>query len=175
MADENDTTQQGPAAEAETKKGKPEEAGETRAKAAADAETPAEGASSDAVTAKKKKKSRKRTVIKGRAYIKATYNNTIVTFTDQHGNTLVQSSAGRCGFKGPKKSTPYAAGIIVRDAAERVKEYGLKDVDVLVRGIGSGRDGAIRALNSQGFNMMSIKDMTPIPHNGCRKKKVRRV
>ncbi|MFH1426643.1 MAG: 30S ribosomal protein S11 [Candidatus Kerfeldbacteria bacterium] len=129
----------------------------------------------DAAAAKKKKKSKKRTVARGRAYIKATYNNTIVTFTDQHGNTLVSSSAGRCGFKGPKKSTPYAAGIIVKDASERVKDYGLRTVDVYVRGIGSGRDGAIRALNAQGFSMQSIKDITPIPHNGCRQRKLRRV
>jgi small subunit ribosomal protein S11 len=123
----------------------------------------------------KKRKKGKKHVTRGRAFIQATYNNTIVTFTDQQGNALAQSSAGRCGFRGPKKSTPYAAGVIVRDASERVREIGLKDIDVFVRGIGSGRDGAIRALNAQGFNMISIRDLTPIPHNGCRPKKPRRV
>ncbi len=126
-------------------------------------------------SAKPKKKTKKKHVTKGCVHIKATYNNTIVTFTDQHGNTLTQSSAGRCGFKGPKKSTPYAAGVIVRDAVERVRDMGLKDVDVFVKGIGSGREGAIRALNAQGFNLLSIKDVTPIPHNGCRARKARRV
>lgn len=124
---------------------------------------------------KKKKKSKKRTVTRGRVTIQATYNNTIVAFADQNGNVLAQSSAGRCGFKGPKKSTPYAAGVIVRDAAERVRDYGLKDVDVYVNGIGSGRDGGVRALSAQGFNIISIRDITPIPHNGCRPKKPRRV
>lgn len=135
---------------------------------------PAEAVVEETTAVVKKKKGKKQ-VSRGRAYIKATYNNTIVTFTDQHGNTLSQSSAGRCGFKGPKKSTPYAAGIIVKDAAEKVKEMGLKDVDVLITGIGSGRDGAVRALNANGFNMLSIRDITPTPHNGCRPKKPRRV
>ncbi len=131
--------------------------------------------SSEATVAPKKRKSKKKHVSRGRVYIKATYNNTIVTFTDQHGNTLTQSSAGRVGFKGPKKSTPYAAGIIVKEAGEKVKELGLRDIEVYVKGIGSGRDGAIRALNAQGFNMLSIRDLTPTPHNGCRPKKPRRV
>ncbi len=128
-----------------------------------------------AVAPKKTKKSKKKSVPRGRAYITATYNNTIVTFTDPNGNAIAQSSAGRCGFKGPKKSTPYAAGIIVRAAAQKVQEMGLRDVDVFVKGVGSGRDGAIRALNAQGFNMLSIRDITPIPHNGCRPKKPRRM
>ncbi|HLD21300.1 MAG TPA: 30S ribosomal protein S11, partial [Patescibacteria group bacterium] len=125
----------------------------------------------EAEKTRKQKKSKKRHVVKGNVYIESTYNNTIVSFTDQQGNVLVQSSAGRCGFKGPKKSTPYAAGIIVKDAAERVREFGLKDVAVLVKGIGVGREGAIRAINAQGFNMLSIRDITPMPHNGCRPKK----
>lgn len=124
---------------------------------------------------KKSGKKKKKQVSRGRVYVHATYNNTIVSFTDQYGNLLSQSSAGRCGFKGPKKATPYAAGIIVRNAAERVKEYGLKDVDIYVKGIGSGREGAIRAVNSQGFTIMSIRDITPMPHNGPRPKKPRRV
>lgn len=123
----------------------------------------------------KKKKRRKKQITKGCVYIQATYNNTIVTFTDQYGNALAQSSAGACGFKGPKKSTPYAAGIIVKAVSEKIKDTGLKDVDVFITGIGSGREGAVRALNAQGYNMMSIIDTTPIPHNGPRPKKPRRV
>lgn len=137
-------------------------------------ETPT-GESDTATAPKKKVKKGKKHVTKGRVYIQASYNNTIVTFTDQSGNALAQSSAGKVGFKGPKKSTPYAAGMIVKDAADRVKEMGLRDVDVIVSGIGSGRDGAIRAVNAQGFNMVTIEDRTPMPHNGCRPKKPRRV
>jgi small subunit ribosomal protein S11 len=105
----------------------------------------------------------------------ATYNNTIVTLTDQAGNALVSSSAGRAGFKGPKKSTPYAAGVVVRAVAERVRDYGVKDVDVLVKGVGVGREAAIRALYANGLNVLSIKDITPTPHNGCRPRRPRRV
>lgn len=122
----------------------------------------------------KKKKSIKQVSV-GCVHIKATYNNTIVTFTDMSGNVLSWSSAGSNGFKGPKKSTPYAASVIVKDAAEKVKAYGLTDVSVFVRGVGSGREGALRALNTMGFNVLTMKDVTPIPHNGCRPKKVRRV
>jgi len=128
----------------------------------------------DVSVKKKKKKSKKQHITSGRIYIHATYNNTIVNITDKNGNSLAQSSAGRCGFKGPTSATPYAAGMIVKDAGERVKDYGLKDVDVFVEGIGSGREGAIRAVNSQGFNMLSIRDITPTPHNGCRMKKPRK-
>jgi len=128
---------------------------------------------------KARKKSKKgvavRQVATGRAYVKSTYNNTIVTFTDQNGNVLGWSSAGQCGFKGPKKATPYAASIIVKDAAEKVKKYGLKEVSVFVRGIGGGREAAARALNANGFIVTSIKDITPIPHNGCRAPRPRRV
>jgi small subunit ribosomal protein S11 len=124
---------------------------------------------------KGKVKKRKQLVTHGRAYILATYNNTMITFTDTQGNVLSQSSAGRNGFKGPKKATPYAAGIIIRDAAERVEPYGLKYVDVLVRGVGSGREAAVRALGVNNIVVMSIKDVTPIPHNGPRARKPRRV
>lgn len=105
----------------------------------------------------------------------ATYNNTIVSITDQSGNLIASSSAGQNGFKGPKKSTPYAAGIIVRNVAEKVKDTGMQQVDVFVKGVGSGREGAIRALHANGLEVMSIKDNTPIPHNGCRQPKPRRV
>jgi len=121
------------------------------------------------------KKKTKRQVTSGRAYVKATYNNTVITFTDQNGDTLTQCSAGQVGFRGPKKSTPYAAGIIVQKAAERVKPYGLKEVNVFVKGVGGGREAAIRSINTNGINVLSIKDVTPIPHNGCRPKKPRRV
>ncbi len=122
-----------------------------------------------------KKKKNVRQVSQGCAYIQATFNNTIVTLTDLNGNTIAWSSAGHCGFKGPKKATPYAASMIVKDIAEQSKETGLKEVTVFVKGIGSGRDGAVRALNANGFNVLSVKDITPLPHNGCRPPKVRRV
>lgn len=125
--------------------------------------------------AQKKRKKRKQSVLHGIAHIQATYNNTIVTLADLNGNVLAWSSAGRVGFRGPKKSTPYAAGIIVRDALDRAKESGLKNLDVRVQGVGSGREAAIRALAAQGLNILSIKDITPIPHNGPRPRKTRRV
>ncbi|MBT4277877.1 30S ribosomal protein S11 [Candidatus Falkowbacteria bacterium] len=124
---------------------------------------------------KTKKKKEIKTITTGRAYIKASYNNTIVTLTDQSGNVLAWSSAGVNGFKGPKKATPYAAGVIVKAVAEKSKVYGLKNVQVTVKGVGPGRDSAVRALNANGINIISIKDMTPIPHNGCRQRKPRRV
>ena len=121
------------------------------------------------------KKRTAKTVSSGRAYIQATYNNTIVTLTDQNGNVLGWSSAGVCGFHGPKKSTPYAASVIVKDVCEKVSDTGLKEVMVFVRGIGSGREGAVRALHANGLIVSSIKDVTPIPHNGCRAPKPRRI
>lgn len=124
---------------------------------------------------KSKKKKKKVIVKKGQAHISATYNNTIVTLTDQNGNTLSWGSAGLMGFKGAKKSTPYAAEIITREVVGKVKAMGLEEVDVFVKGVGSGREGAIRALHANGLNITSIKDVTPIPHNGCRAKKPRRV
>lgn len=116
-----------------------------------------------------------RQVALGQAHVQATYNNTIVTLTDNAGNVLAWSSAGRVGFRGPKKSTPYAAGMIVKDAVERAKGYGLADVNVFVKGVGSGREGAVRALHANGLNVLSIQDITPIPHNGCRPPRPRRV
>lgn len=123
----------------------------------------------------KKKSKIKRQVSHGRAYVKSTYNNTIVTVTDLNGNVIAWSSAGVCGFKGPKKATPYAAGVIVKDMAGRAKEHGLKEVNVFVKGVGSGREAAIRALNVNGIQVLSIKDITPIPHGGCRPRRPRRV
>ena len=121
------------------------------------------------------KKKKKKFVAKGQAYIQATYNNTIVTIADPDGNVLFWSTSGKMGFKGPKKSTPFAAGIVVKDVVDKMKDIGMKDLDILVKGVGSGRESAIRALNSHGINILSIKDVTPIPHNGPRPKKPRRV
>ncbi|MBI5230021.1 MAG: 30S ribosomal protein S11 [Candidatus Magasanikbacteria bacterium] len=123
----------------------------------------------------RKKKNKVTSVSLANVYIQATYNNTLITITDPNGNTLGWSSAGHMGFKGPKKSTPYAAGIVVKDLAERLATFGIKEVNVFVKGIGSGRDGALRALYANGFSALAIKDITPIPHNGCRPCKVRRV
>lgn len=124
---------------------------------------------------KNRAKKRKKFVQAGRAYIQATYNNTIVTLTDQGGNAIAWSSAGKVGFKGPKKATPYAAGVIVRDVVDRAKQMGLKSVDVFVRGVGMGREAAVRALAANGLLINAIKDLTPVPHNGPRPRKVRRV
>lgn len=124
---------------------------------------------------KSKKKKVQRQVSAGCAYIKSTYNNTIVTLTDQSGAVIGWASAGICGFKGPKKATPYAAGIIVKTAVEKARSTGLSDVSVFVKGVGLGREAAVRALNANGLNILSIKDVTPIPHNGCRRRKPRRV
>jgi small subunit ribosomal protein S11 len=133
-----------------------------------------EGKKSKAAPRAKRKKS-VRQVSHGRAYVQATYNNTIITLTDANGNVLGWSSAGKVGFSGPKKATPYAASVIVKDVVEKTREFGLRDVNVFVKGIGSGRESAVRALNANGINVLSIKDVTPIPHNGCRPPKPRRV
>ena len=124
---------------------------------------------------KKKKKKVEKKVSIGMAFIKATYNNTIVTLTDTSGNVLSWASAGIAGFKGPKKSTPYAAQIIARIAIEKAKEFGLTEVSAMVKGVGPGRESAVRALNANGLIVTRIKDITPIPHNGCRAKKPRRI
>lgn len=121
------------------------------------------------------KKKDVRQVPVGLAFVQATYNNTMLTLTDPNGNVLAWSSAGKMGFKGPKKATPYAASIIVKNVAEKVLPHGLKEVSVFVKGVGSGRDGAVRALHANNIIVTSIKDITPIPHNGCRPAKVRRV
>ncbi|TSC53696.1 MAG: small subunit ribosomal protein S11 [Parcubacteria group bacterium LiPW_39] len=114
-------------------------------------------------------------VDKGQVYIQSTYNNTIVTVCDSRGDVLAWASAGALGFRGPKKATPYAASRTVETLIEKVRKLGLTDVNVLVKGIGSGREAAVRALASHGLNILSIKDITPVPHNGCRPRKVRRV
>lgn len=111
----------------------------------------------------------------GRVYVNASYNNTVITVTDATGNVLAWSSAGTMGFTGPKKATPFASSKVIAVLADKMKNYGMREVDVVVKGIGSGRDSAIRSLATQGFEITSIKDMTPIPHNGPRPVKVRRV
>lgn len=116
----------------------------------------------------------KRVTKSGQAHIQATYNNTIITLADDGGNVLAWSSAGSLGFKGAKKATPYAASQVVSTVVEKVKKTGLQDLAILVKGIGSGRESAVRALAGN-FNVISITDVTPIPHNGCRPPKVRRV
>ena len=114
------------------------------------------------------KKTKRKSITKGKIHIKSTYNNTIVALTDLNGGLVAWSSAGLLGFKGAKKATPYAATNIVNSLFERVKKIGLKEVDVYVKGIGSGRESAVRAIAANGINIVSITDMTPIPHNGCR-------
>lgn len=122
-----------------------------------------------------KKKREKKTIIEGNVYIQATFNNTIVTITDLNGNTLAWCSAGSLGFRGAKKSTPYAAQTTAETATTRVRDYGLQSVNVYVKGPGMGRDSAIRSLGGVGLKVKMIKDLTPIPHNGCRPRKSRRV
>jgi len=124
---------------------------------------------------KKKKKKTKQQILKGQAHVKCTYNNTMVAISDLNGSILGWSSSGLLGFKGAKKATPYAATQVVGDVAEKVKKYGVQELDVYVKGVGSGREASIRALANRGFDVQMIKDITPIPHNGCRAKKPRRV
>ncbi len=125
--------------------------------------------------AKAKKRKDKKSVYEGNVYIQATFNNTIVTITDLKGNAISWSSAGSLGFKGAKKSTPYAAQTTAETAANRALDFGLQEVNVYVKGPGVGRESAIRSLGGLGLRVRSIKDITPIPHNGCRPKKSRRV
>lgn len=125
--------------------------------------------------AKVKKRKDKKTVFEGNVYIQATFNNTIVTITDLKGNALSWCSAGSLGFKGAKKSTPFAAQSTAETATNRAKDFGLKEVNVFVKGPGVGRESAIRSLGAMGLRVKSINDITPIPHNGCRPRKTRRV
>jgi len=114
-------------------------------------------------------------IIEGRVYILASYNNTIITLTDIRGNVLAWASAGNIGFKGTKKATPFAASRVAEVLAQAAKKLGIEKVVILVKGIGSGRESAVRSLAARGLDIISIKDITPIPHNGCRPPKVRRV
>ena len=124
---------------------------------------------------KKVRRKEKKNVAAGHAHIKSTFNNTIVTITDGQGNTLSWASAGNVGFKGSRKSTPFAAQLAAEAAARRAQEHGLQKVDVYVKGPGSGRETAIRSLAAAGLEVVGIQDVTPVPHNGCRPRKRRRV
>ncbi|MBL6935401.1 MAG: 30S ribosomal protein S11 [Alphaproteobacteria bacterium] len=121
------------------------------------------------------RKRERKNIISGVAHVNATFNNTIITITDAQGNTVAWSSAGSQGFKGSRKSTPYAAQLAAESAGKKAQEHGMQTLEVMVRGPGSGRESALRALSAVGFSITSIKDVTPVPHNGCRPPKRRRV
>ncbi|MBI1732388.1 MAG: 30S ribosomal protein S11 [Gammaproteobacteria bacterium] len=121
------------------------------------------------------RKKAKKTVVDGVAHIHASFNNTIITITDRQGNTLCWATSGGSGFRGSRKSTPFAAQVAAQKAGELAKEFGLKNLEVNIRGPGPGRESAVRALNAIGFKITNITDVTPIPHNGCRPPKKRRV
>ena len=125
--------------------------------------------------AKSARKKVKRSLVDGVAHVHASFNNTIITITDRQGNALAWATAGGSGFRGSRKSTPFAAQVAAERAGEAAKEYGLENLEVKVKGPGPGRESAVRALNACGFKISSIKDVTPIPHNGCRPPKRRRV
>ncbi|MBS41496.1 MAG: 30S ribosomal protein S11 [Rhodospirillales bacterium] len=127
-----------------------------------------------AATSRVRKRERKN-ITSGTAHVNATFNNTMITIADAQGNTIAWSSAGQAGFKGSRKSTPYAAQIAAEDAGHKAMEHGMKTLEVEVKGPGSGRESALRALQTVGFTITAIKDVTPIPHNGCRPRKRRRV
>ncbi len=140
--------------------------------------TPKDVAPEAAETAVKKtktKKNKKKLVVDGRVYIQASFNNTIITITDDKGDVLSQSSAGANGFKGPKKATPYAAQVSAENAINKAKVYGLEKVHVYIKGAGTGREQAMRGLQAGGVSIESITDVTPVAHNGCRPRKSRRV
>lgn len=123
----------------------------------------------------KQKQKEKRQVVHGHAYVHSTFNNTIVTITDPQGNALVWSSAGNVGFKGSRKGTPFAAQLSAESCAKKISDHGMQSVDVFVSGPGGGRETAIRSLHASGLEVRSIRDVTPVPHNGCRPPKKRRV
>lgn len=123
----------------------------------------------------KAKRKEKKNIVAGIAHVNSTFNNTLVTISDVQGNVVSWSSSGTMGFKGSRKSTPYASQMAAEDAGRKAQEHGMKELDVLVKGPGSGRESALRALQAIGFVVKSIKDITPIPHNGCRPPKKRRV
>lgn len=140
--------------------------------------TPAqtEQAAVDAADAPKTvRRNKRKTVVSGRVYIKAGFNNTLITITDEEGRTIAWSSSGATGFKGSKKSTPYAAQMSAEAAAEKARAYGFEKADVYVNGVGHGREQALRGLIAQGITIKKIFDTTPVPHNGCRKPRTRRV
>ncbi|MEM7650632.1 MAG: 30S ribosomal protein S11 [Pseudomonadota bacterium] len=123
----------------------------------------------------KAKRREKKNIVEGILHVNSTFNNTLITFSDKQGNVVSWSSAGMMGFKGSRKSTPYAAQVAAEDAGRKAQEHGMKEVDVRVKGPGSGRESALRAVQAIGFTIKQINDITPIPHNGCRPPKRRRV
>lgn len=142
-------------------------------------ETPAKpkptGTDDAAAPAKKKKKTKKRSVQEARVCIQASYNNTIVTVTELNGNAIAWASSGSCGFKGTRKATPYASSVAAENAMNKAKLFGVEKVHIVIKGIGAGRDQALRAVNQSGVAIESITDTTAVPHNGCRARKARRV
>ena len=138
-------------------------------------DTPTPEAETAAAAATKARKKGKRHVVDGIAHIHSTFNNTIVTITDRQGNTLSWATAGSCGFKGSRKSTPFAAQVASEVAGRAAMEQGIKNVDVEIKGPGPGRESSVRALASLGIRIASISDVTPVPHNGCRPQKRRRI
>jgi small subunit ribosomal protein S11 len=153
-----------PKTDQQTKPGKPApQSGE-----AAQSETPA-------IKIEKKKKSKRRSIVEGNIYIDASFNNTIVTVAEPNGNAISWSSAGSSGFKGARKATPYAAQVAAENAVQKAKIYGLERAHVFVKGVGNGREQALRGISLNQIDILSITDTTAIPHNGCRKKKARRV
>ncbi len=147
---------------------------EIKANAAAEAQAPAAEATAAPAAEVKRKKSG-RYVPSGIAYVQASFNNTKVTFTDLHGNVLCWSTGGKNGFKGSRKSTAYAAQVVAADAAKKAEALGMKEVEVRIKGPGAGRESAVRGIASIGMEVIAIKDITPVPHNGCRPPKRRRV
>lgn len=154
----------------ETKK--PTVAPSTEAKAEV---APAADAAAPAGEEKKIRRSKKKTVLAGNIYVQAGFNNTIISVTDSDGKVIAQASSGSCGFKGSKKGTPYAAQMAAESAAEKAKAYGFEKGDVFVKGVGHGREQALRGLIAQGISILKIVDTTPVPHNGCRQPRTRRV
>lgn len=134
----------------------------------------AEGAK-PAVAVRAKQGKPKRQVPRAHVYVSASYNNTMVTIADPKGDVLAWASAGSCGFRGPRKATPYAASVVVREVLRKLEGVGVREVNVFVRGVGSGRESAVRALHANGLHIAGVKDVTPIPHNGCRPPKPRRI
>lgn len=127
-----------------------------------------------AIKAKEKTSVKKGKIKEGRIYISASYNNTVITLTDQHGNTLAWVSAGSLGFKGTKKATPYAASRVATVIGNKAEKIGVQEIDIYVRGVGSGRNSALKSLSARTIKIRSIRDVTPVPHNGCRPPKIRR-
>ena len=174
MAEKEDKKEE--VAEAPKKEAKAEKAEKPAKKEKEEkAKTKEESAEKPEKAKKTRSRAKKRNVPEGAAHIQASYNNTIVTLTEPNGNVIAWSSAGASGFKGARKATPYAAQVSAENAAAKASAYGLERVHVYVKGVGTGREQAIRGLVSSGINIISINDVTPIPHNGCRKKKQRRM